>query len=224
MICLAIRKGASECGNLRVKQEKKWMINEDQAWLCERWRMVVEVLVMPWAERLWLIMKRLVMDLTMSRMAGLFPCYGGAMIMAKNKCIYMLLNELWMLHFHYRRWEFPWEKAVASHHVLQVETWSSFDPMSSGWPGTVKAPDELTPINIHQWRWWIWIMIMIKFVLSITRVGETRQRDSPMVNCQDLSGWLCNRQMISSATRDRHSSYAYYMNCLRLPIWLHITC
>ena len=36
----------------------------------------------------------LVMDLTMSRKARLLPCYGGAMIMAKNKCIYMLLNEL----------------------------------------------------------------------------------------------------------------------------------
>ena len=28
------------------------------------------------------------MDLTVSRMARLLPCYGGAMIMAKYKCIY----------------------------------------------------------------------------------------------------------------------------------------
>ena len=61
---------------------------------------------------------------------------------------------MWMLHFHYQRFEFPWEKAVASHHVLQVETQSSFDPMPSGWPDTVKFPDELTPKNIHQWWWW----------------------------------------------------------------------
>ncbi|QHN92222.1 uncharacterized protein DS421_17g581800 [Arachis hypogaea] len=40
------------------------------------------------------------------------------------------------------------------------------------------------------------------------RVGDARQRDSPVVSYQDLSGWLYNRQMISSAIRDRHASYA----------------
>ena len=98
------------------------------------------------------------------------------------------------------------------------------------WPGTVKDPDELAPVNIHQWGWWIWIMIMIKFMMSITRVGDARQRDSPMVSYQDLSGWLYNRQMISSATRDRHASYAFVWHwlgvhiILGLPMWLIANC
>ena len=67
----------------------------------------------------------LVLDWTVSQMADM----DVDPWMRIHACLCWIIDNC-DLHFHYLRYEFPWVVAVASHHVLQVETWYSVDPMS----------------------------------------------------------------------------------------------
>ena len=131
----------------KVKAEKNWFRFQSKViweksdlrlewWLYVWWCWMVEVLLCYEPEWLYIIMNYGWLQ-NMSRAGWLTMNYelmpngwDERWFMAENECIYAELLILWLLHSTYLRYEFLWVKAVASHHVLQVETWYSADSMS----------------------------------------------------------------------------------------------